>query len=152
MRALGRTNRSRPFISGAVLLVAVLVPTLASAVPALARVKITACYFGSGTLNQEYCVIRNSGSHKVRMSGWQLVDATKAGLAPNVFKFPRFALGPGKSVRVHTGKGTNSKTDLYRGLNHNIMGSHDTETLKNKSGHVVGTCSWTTADMSPKFC
>ncbi len=52
---------------------------------------------------------------------------------------------------MHTGKGTNSKTDLYRGLNHNIMGSHDTETLETNSGHVVSTCSWTTADTSPKL-
>jgi lamin tail-like protein len=145
------TANGRRLLSGVLIAIVVLGTALASAAPALARVKITGVYFGGSTLNQSYVVIRNSGKTTVRLSGWQLVDATKVG-APNVFRFPRFKLRPGKIVRVHVGKGTKTRTDLYWGLNHDILGSHDTESLKNKSGHVVSTCSWTKADTSPKFC
>ncbi len=87
------------------------------------------------------------------MTGWLLKDKQHAGEPANVYKFPKFRLGPGKSVRVHTGKGKNGATNLYMGLTSYVWSdSGDTAILEKKSGHVVSTCGWTSTDSSPKFC
>ena len=59
-------------------------------------------------LNREYVTITNTGTTTRTLTGWTVRD-----LANHVYTFPSFKLGPGKSVRLHTGKGTNSSTDLY---------------------------------------
>jgi len=137
--------------------------TVFSATPASAAgpVKITAAYYDpnpggpdpdtNAGRNQEYIVIRNSGSHRVTMTGWVLHDVPRAG-STNKFVFPSFSLRPGKTVRIHTGSGTNSSTDLYWGSSVYIWGDDsDTATLQ-KSGTTMSTCGWTTGSTPPKFC
>ncbi len=103
--------------------------------------------------NKEYVVIRNGGSSAARLTGWTIRDLARPGVAAHVFKFPAFRLRPGHTVRIHTGRGSNTRTDLYWGLTVYVWGDDsDKATLKNKSGGTVDTCSWTTADTSPKFC
>lgn len=128
--------------------------------PALAagRVKITAAYYDPGPgsdpdtnywRNQEYIVIHNSGSRRVRMTGWVLHDVPRG--TPNRFVFPSFRLRPGATVRVHTGSGTNSSSDLYWGSSVYVWGDDsDTATLV-KSGTTMSTCGWTSANSSPKL-
>jgi Lamin Tail Domain len=52
--------------------------------------------------------ITNTGTTTRTLTGWTVRD-----LANHVYTIPSFKLGAGKSVRLHTGKGTNSSTDLY---------------------------------------
>src|SRR5436305_7218665 len=97
-----------------VLLSAVVIPLVGPPTPAVAGggAKITAVYFDPGPgpdpqsqLNQEYVVIRNTTKHRLRMKGWKLHDIPRSG-SVNTYRFPRFVLKPGKSVRIHTGKGS----------------------------------------------
>ncbi len=137
--------------------------TVLSTAPASAAgaVRITAAYYDpnpggpdpdtNAGRNQEYIVIRNASSRRARMTGWVLHDVPRAGTT-NRLVFPSFVLRPGKTVRIHTGSGTDSSTDLYWGSSVYIWGDDsDTATLV-KSGATVSTCRWTTADSSPKFC
>lgn len=136
--------------------------TALSAAPAWAvgKVKITAAYFDPGPgsdpdtnagRNQEYIVIHNSGSRRVRMTGWVLHDVPRAGTT-NRFVFPSFRLRPGATVRVHTGSGTNSSSDLYWRSSVYVWGDDsDTATLV-KSGTTMSTCGWTSTNSSPRFC
>jgi hypothetical protein len=129
---------------------------------AAGTVKIVAAYFDpipngpdpntAAGRNQEYIVIRNSGSQGVALAGWVLHDVPRLGLTHR-YVFPSFTLRPGRSVRVHTGPGTNSGTDLYWGEPDYVWGDDsDTATLQNRSGAVMSSCAWTVADTSPHFC
>lgn len=129
---------------------------------AASNVKITAAYFDpnpsgpdpdtNAGRDAEYIVIRNSGTRSIRLTKWVLHDAPRAG-AVNKYVFPSFKLGPGKTVRVHTGSGTNNATDLYWGKTVYVWGDDsDTATLQDGSGKVVSTCHWGTADTSPHYC
>jgi LysM repeat protein len=89
---------------------------------------------GAGVLADEAVFIFNSG-RAVRMEGWTLTDAQE-----NVYTFPNLFLGTGGSVRVHTGPGSNSATDLYWGLDAPVWGEPgDVATLRDESGLVIDT-------------
>jgi hypothetical protein len=121
-----------------------------------AGIKIREIYFDSpGTddgsnksLNAEWVEIKNTGTVAKALTGWTLRDASG-----HVFKFPTFKLKPGKSVKVHTGKGSNSSTDLYwRSSSYIWNNDGDTATLKKKkSGTVASKCSYTGSG-SYKIC
>lgn len=57
--------------------------------------------------NAEWVRITNNGAKARVLTGWRLRD--KPG---HVYQFPTFKLKPGKSVRVRTGKGSNTGADL----------------------------------------
>jgi hypothetical protein len=61
-------------------------------------------------LNREYVTIKNTGTTTRTLTGWTGLDP-----ANHVYTFPTFKLGAGKSVKLHTGEGTNSSTNLYWG-------------------------------------
>jgi len=94
---------------------------------------------GSNTsLNAEWVVITNKGTTKRALTGWTLRD-----LSNHVFKFPTLSLNPGASVKVHTGRGTNSRTDLYwKQTSYVWNNTGDKAILKNSAGTLVDTCSW----------
>ncbi|SRR5712691_8996613 len=149
---------------------AVLVPILtgvlvvASTSPAMATgpVRITAAYYDPVAgpdpltnyyLNKEYIVIRNTGTTTRWLTNWTLRDLARLATPSHVYKFGYFSLAPGATVRIHTGKGTNSKTDRYWGLTYYVWGDDsDTATLKNAYGTTISQCSWTSLNSSPKFC
>jgi len=58
----------------------------------------------------EYALIQNQGETTEDLTNWTLSD-----LAGHTFVFPAFVLEPGASVKVWTGVGTNSATELYWG-------------------------------------
>ena len=90
------------------------------------------------SLNGEWVRITNHASRAKVMTGWKLRDRTGY-----LYVFPTFTLGAGRSVRVHTGSGTNTSTDLYWRLGTYVWNNTgDKATLKNRSGVVVDTCSW----------
>ena len=148
-------------LAAVVLATAIAVPLAGSPTPALAGggAKITAVYYDPGPgpdpntqLDKEYVVIRNTTTHRLRLTGWKLHDIARAG-SVNTYKFPKFRLRPGASVRIHTGKGTKTRTDLYWGLTYYVWGDDsDKATLQNRAGTIISTCSWTATSTSPKFC
>jgi len=90
------------------------------------------------SLNGEWVKITNHASRAKVMTGWKLRDRTGYR-----YTFPTFRLGAGRSVRVHTGSGTNTSNDLYWRLGTYVWNNTgDKATLKNRSGVVVDTCSW----------
>lgn len=156
-----RKSRSRMFmtvmaLSGALLLL--------SAAPALAAIKITSVHYDphpsgpdpstNAGRNQEYVTIRNTGSHAQRLRGWTLRDLPRAGTPSHVFKFPRFKLGAGATVNVHTGKGSRNSSNLYWGKTFYVWGDDsDRATLKNRAGRTKDTCVWRSANTGGvKFC
>lgn len=88
----------------------------------------------AGVLADEAVLIFNNG-RSVLMEGWTLTDAQE-----NVYDFPNLFLGTGGSVRVHTGDGSNSATDLYWGLDVPVWGEPgDVAALRDESGLVIDT-------------
>lgn len=68
-------------------------------------------YSGPGhDVEREYVKIQNFSSSEVDMGNWTLRD-----VANHVFRFPHYILKPYRSVRVWTGRGENTETDLYWG-------------------------------------
>jgi len=59
-------------------------------------------------LNDEYVIIRNSGSSAISLKGWKLMDE-----AGNIYRFPDVVIPAGGEIRVHTGSGSDTSTDLY---------------------------------------
>lgn len=94
----------------------------------------------NASLNAEWARLRNNTSKSIQLKGWTVRD--KSG---HVYTFGSFTLGSGKTVYLHTGKGTNNSTNRYWGSGNYIWNNDgDTATLKNASRSTVDTCSWKT--------
>jgi hypothetical protein len=100
------------------------------------------------SLNAEYVVIRNTGTTTRTLTGWTVRDAQA-----HVYTFGSFALGAGKSVYLHTGRGTNSAGHRYWGMGNYVWNNTgDTATIKNASGVTADVCSWAGAGLGYKNC
>jgi hypothetical protein len=90
------------------------------------------------SLNAEWVQIKNTGTVAKALTGWTFHDASG-----HVCKFPTFKLRPGKSVKVHPGKGPNTAIDQYWRWRSYIWNKDgDTATLKKKSGVVADKRSY----------
>ncbi len=134
-----------------VLALAVLVLVL-TASAASAAIKISKIQYDSpgsddgsnSSLNAEYVVLTNTGSEAVSLTNWTLRD-----LANHVYSFDSFKLGAGATVTIHTGKGNDTRTNVYWGSGWYIWNNDgDTATLKTGKGHTVDTCSYSGGDTS----
>ncbi|GAA4204074.1 lamin tail domain-containing protein [Actinocatenispora rupis] len=100
------------------------------------------------SLNAEWVHVRNTGRTTVTLTGWTLRDASR-----HVYTFGSFRLGPGKTVTVHTGRGTNTSANRYWGSRAYIWNNTgDTATLKTSHGTTVDTCRWTSRGSGYKNC
>jgi LysM repeat protein len=87
---------------------------------------------GSGDIADEMVIITNRGQ-PVNLEGWTLSDRHD-----NVYTFPGILLWSNNaSVRVHTGSGENTATDLYWKLNRAIWEAGDKATLADKNGKIM---------------
>jgi hypothetical protein len=87
----------------------------------------------------EYVRIENHGAGPSTLTNWTLCDA-----AGNCFTFPGFTLGAGAQVLVWTGVGTPNGANLYWGRSDPVWDNGgDTATLRNASGAVIHTYSYT---------
>jgi hypothetical protein len=77
--------------------------------------------FGDG---DEYIVLLNSSNH-IDMSGWTISDEQG-----NTYMFRDFILNDMSAVRIHSGGGQDTQTDLFWGKTNPVWGSR-------KSGKVV---------------
>jgi endonuclease YncB( thermonuclease family) len=81
--------------------------------------------------NDEYVIVRNNGgAGTVNLGGWYLRES-----GPQVYKFPAgTTLASGHELRVHTGKGTRTASNLYWGLTHSIFDQVATSTYGKSLG------------------
>ncbi|MET7906426.1 lamin tail domain-containing protein [Streptomyces sp. NPDC005355] len=73
----------------------------------------------------------------------------------DVVVFKTFTLRAGKSVYMHTGRGTNTASNVYQGRGAYVWNNdHDTATLRKSSGTRVDSCSYNNSHRSyvyPRF-
>ncbi|QIP83092.1 lamin tail domain-containing protein [Streptomyces sp. Tu 2975] len=109
-----------------------------------ARVEISAVQTGerdhrsNRALNAEWVEITNNSRRSVNLDGWTLRDRDG-----NRYSFDDYRLAGRSSVRVHTGFGRDSRTDLYQDRRHSVWDKRsDKATLRDDRGHTVDTESW----------
>jgi Lamin Tail Domain len=131
----------------------VALPATASAAPAIRFGVIQ--YDSPGTddgsnasLNAEFVVIKNVSGRKVQLEGFSVRDASG-----RTFTFPALRLRPGRTVRLHTGSGTNTARHVYWGQSNYVWNNGgDTATLRNAAGRVIDTCTWTSTGTGTIAC
>ncbi|MGA8118113.1 MAG: lamin tail domain-containing protein [Actinocatenispora sp.] len=127
---------------------AALISVLATSAPANATstVHFTKIQYNSpgpdngspASLNAEYVTIKNTRSTSVSLQNWTVRDRVG-----HVYTFPAFTLGAWKSVVVHTGKGTNTATNLYWGRTAYVWNNTgDAATLRNSGNTTFDSCRW----------
>jgi Lamin Tail Domain len=128
------------------------IAALILAATASAGIRINKIYFDSpgsdtgsnSSLNAEWIRLKNTGSKGRFLTGWTIRDTSS-----HVYKFGSFKLGAGKSVTVHTGKGSNTATNRYWRSDAYIWNNDgDTAKLKNKAGNLIDSCSYSGAGSS----
>ncbi|WP_297506573.1 lamin tail domain-containing protein [Thermococcus sp.] len=93
-------------------------------------------------LNDEYVVLKNIGDEPANLTGWKLLGNGRRSRR-HPFIFPPFVLQPGATVTIHTGRGTNTETDLYWGMRRPVWRNRgDTAYLYDSHGNLVDMCSW----------
>ena len=136
------------YSAGQTVWVAGTVPAPASApAPAVGSVQFTRIQYNSpgtdtgsnASLNGEWVQVTNKTSHTVNLRGWIIRDA-----AAHVYTFPtNVYLGAGKSLAVHTGKGTATTNHRYWGRTSYIWNNTgDTATLRTGAGKTIDSCRW----------
>ena len=102
----------------------------------------------NSSLNKEYVTIKNTSTTTRSLTGYTIKDA-----AGHTYKFGTFSLGSGKSVRVHTGTGTNTSTDRYWKSGAYIWNNTgDKAYLRNSSGTLRDSCSWGSGGPGYIYC
>lgn len=123
-----------------------------STVPALADIQIGRIRFNppgedggsNASRNQEIIRIENTGARAVSLRGWTIHTAEHL-----AFHFPRFRLGAGRAVSIHSGEGDDSQKHLYWDLTiyawDNDAGA---AALWNGRMRRIDTCSYTGGGVS----
>lgn len=86
-----------------------------------------------GALAAEQVILTNL-SGQVNMAGWTMTDGEG-----NKFTFPNLTLLSKGEVTVHTGKGTNTPTDLYWGQAEPRWSKNKVAYLRDPSGKLIAT-------------
>jgi hypothetical protein len=94
---------------------------------------------GSNTsLNAEWVELRNRTSHAVSLAGWTLRDRSH-----HVYQFGAYSLRAHRTVRIHTGSGTDSQANLFQDRGAYVWNNTgDGATLKDGTGTVRSRCSY----------
>lgn len=84
-------------------------------------------------LNGEWVEIANQGSENESLADWTLMDQQN-----HTYTFKNLTLDAGSSVKVHTGAGNDSMTDVYWCRNSPVWNNDgDTAILRDASGAIV---------------
>ncbi|MFF3504199.1 lamin tail domain-containing protein [Streptomyces sp. NPDC003247] len=90
------------------------------------------------SLNKEWVELTNTTRREVNLDGWTLSDEDG-----DTYTFDRYRLAARATVRVHTGEGRDTRTDLYQDrVRHVWDNDSDTVTLRNERDRVVDEVSW----------
>lgn len=100
------------------------------------------------SLNGEWVLIKNSTSRAVSLKNWTLTDS-----ANHKYTFGTFTLGAGKTVKVRTGRGTNTSATRYQNRRAYVWNNDkDKATLRKSTGSTADTCSYNNSRVSSKTC
>jgi hypothetical protein len=117
----------------------------AAATPKIMITKVLVNPSGSDTtansqLVREYIVVKNTTTKSISLYRWTVRDKSN-----HVYTFGSFTLGAGRSVILHTGKGTNTSTNRYWGLGWYVWNNTgDTAYVRSSAGTLIDSCSWRT--------
>ncbi|MFF0206190.1 lamin tail domain-containing protein [Streptomyces sp. NPDC005017] len=90
------------------------------------------------SLNREWVGLTNTGRHAVNLDGWTLQDENG-----RTYTFDGYRLAGRSTVRIHTGHGRDTRTDLYQDRRNYVWDNHsDTATLRNDRGRFIDDESW----------
>jgi opacity protein-like surface antigen len=102
----------------------------------------------NSSLNAEWVEIHNNTGSALQLKGYKLKDNTGY-----TYTFGSYKIGARKTVRVRTGKGTNSATSVYWGRGSYVWNNtSDKARLIKPSGTLHDSCSWTTSNNGTKNC
>ncbi len=127
-------------------------PMTAQPVEAAPCVSIYRVYFdspgsdtGSNTsLNAEWIQLKNRCSTGKSLSGWKIKDA-----AGHVYRFGTYTLRGGTTVKIHTGKGSNTLSHRYWGSGWYIWNNTgDKAVVRNSVGTLIDVCRFSGAGSS----
>ncbi|GIH28669.1 hypothetical protein Aph01nite_69790 [Acrocarpospora phusangensis] len=112
-------------------------------------------YGGNKSLNGEYIQIKNLTKKAISLEGWTIRDKTKR--SDHIYTFDAFTLRAGKTVTLRTGKGTDTSTTVFWGRSGNTFAyiwnqDKDTGYLRNASGKLVDSCSYSATKLGYKIC
>ncbi|THA30679.1 lamin tail domain-containing protein [Streptomyces sp. A1547] len=90
------------------------------------------------SLNTEWVEITNTTRDAINLRGWTLRDDDG-----NRYRFDNIRIGGRATIRIHTGTGHNTRTDLFQNRRDYVWDNHsDTATLRDDRGRTVDTESW----------
>ncbi|WP_333776456.1 lamin tail domain-containing protein [Streptomyces sp. IBSBF 3136] len=89
-------------------------------------------------LNQEWVEVTNASRRSVNLDEWTLSDEDG-----HTYTFHHYRLEGRATVRVHTGFGRDTRTDLFQDRRRSVWDTYrDTATLRNDHGRFVDSVSW----------
>ncbi|HEY0541303.1 MAG TPA: lamin tail domain-containing protein [Actinoallomurus sp.] len=150
---MGTTRNILACLAGAAALTALAAEPAGAASSSVRLYKVV--YNPSGTdthansqLNREYVVLKNGGKQTVKLAGWTVRDTKR-----HVYTFTTFSLKPGKYVYIHTGRGTDTSTNVYQGRGWYVWNNTaDKVSLRTAAGTTVDTCQWKHAGSGHVSC
>ncbi|MGW6925610.1 lamin tail domain-containing protein [Streptomyces sp. NPDC054950] len=90
------------------------------------------------SLNSEWVELTNTTRNAVNLDGWTLRDDSG-----HRYTFDHYRLAGRATVRIHTGEGRDTRTDLYQDRRAYVWNNdHDTATLRNDHGRFVDDQTW----------
>ncbi|MCX5152132.1 lamin tail domain-containing protein [Streptomyces sp. NBC_00320] len=90
------------------------------------------------SLNAEWVEITNTTRDAVNLRGWTLRDGDG-----NRYRFDNVRISGRATLRIHTGTGHNTRSDLFQNRRDYIWDNRaDTATLRDDRGRTVDTESW----------
>ncbi|MFJ4693978.1 lamin tail domain-containing protein [Streptomyces sp. NPDC088766] len=90
------------------------------------------------SLNREWVELTNTTRHAVNLDGWRLSNRDG-----RVYTFDDYRLAPRATVRIHTGEGRDTRTDLFQDRRREMWDNRaDTATLRNDRNRFVDAESW----------
>ncbi|MFI2415783.1 lamin tail domain-containing protein [Streptomyces sp. NPDC018947] len=90
------------------------------------------------SLNAEWVEITNNTRRAVDLDGWTLRDE-----AGHRYTFHDYRLEGRSTVRVHTGRGHDTRTDVYQDRRTYVWNNNsETATLRNDRGRFIDSESW----------
>ncbi|MFE3626695.1 lamin tail domain-containing protein [Streptomyces goshikiensis] len=90
------------------------------------------------SLNDEWVEITNTTRDAINLRGWTLRDDDG-----NRYRFDNVRIASRATIRIHTGYGRDTRTDLYQDRREYVWGNRaDTAILRDDRGRTVDTESW----------
>ncbi|MFE9867903.1 lamin tail domain-containing protein [Streptomyces sp. NPDC005506] len=90
------------------------------------------------SLNAEWIELTNNNRRAVNLDGWTLRDEDG-----HRYRFDDVRLAGSATVRIHTGIGRDTRTDLYQDRRNYVWDNRsDTATLRDARGRTVDTETW----------